>query len=92
VKIKGYPLQLRERQLLALPVGAKILSVQCQDNQLILWARVDENELTEDRVFGVYEPYKPLLLSIGQYLETVRVINVLQQTIDTYFVFEIKLP
>ena len=46
MRVFKYPLQVVDAQGLWLPIGAEILSVQMQGDQLQLWALVDER-LTE---------------------------------------------
>jgi hypothetical protein len=36
-----YPLALNRQQMLALPAGSQILSIQYQGDELVLWALVD---------------------------------------------------
>lgn len=43
------------RQAVRLPLAAKILSVQMQGNDMVLWAMVDpETELTEERAIAIH--------------------------------------
>lgn len=42
MRVFKYPLQSVERQMVWLPTGSEILSVQMQGEQLQLWALVDE--------------------------------------------------
>lgn len=42
--IYKYQLSLQNEQALKLPLGAKILSVDNQNEQLVLWALVDPNQ------------------------------------------------
>ncbi len=52
-KIFKYELGIRHTTL-KLPVGARVLTMQCQFNALYLWAIVDPAAETEDRTFVVY--------------------------------------
>jgi hypothetical protein len=42
------------RSVVPMPIGSTVLSVQYQDDQLCLWARVDHNADHEMRVFGIF--------------------------------------
>ena len=49
-----YPLETKGRQVVSLPIGSEILSVQEQDRQLFLWALVDPNEQLEERHIKIF--------------------------------------
>lgn len=51
--IYKYPLRTEELQFVKLPIGAEILCVKSQANDLCLWALVDNEAETEDRCFVV---------------------------------------
>src|SRR5262245_15015642 len=46
MRIYKYPLQLTDLQVIDLPLNARLLSVEEQDNILMLWALVDEKAMT----------------------------------------------
>lgn len=52
--IYKYHINTAERDLLNLPIGAEILSVQVQNGRIYLWALVDEMARLEPRLFAVY--------------------------------------
>lgn len=45
-----YPIEVTDRQIVRMPRGAQILSVQYQGKQLCIWAQVDDQEPLVDRV------------------------------------------
>lgn len=47
--IYKYPLQVTDIQKILMPVYAQILSVQAQNNQLVLWAVVETEAPTTHR-------------------------------------------
>lgn len=49
--IYKYPLKIETPQTIILPIGAKILSIQNQLDEAVLWAIVDNNVKTEQRHF-----------------------------------------
>lgn len=55
MKIWKYPLQVVGEQLIHLPKGAKVLTVQVQYGEPQIWAQVeDERAATEPRTFTTY--------------------------------------
>jgi hypothetical protein len=48
-----YELQAQEREILLMPIGAQILSVQTQRNTPCIWALVDPSVQKESRVFRI---------------------------------------
>lgn len=52
--IYKYELQVTDTQEILMKKGAKILSVQTQDEKICIWALVDENEIHERRFFHIY--------------------------------------
>jgi hypothetical protein len=51
--IYKYPLQIERKFRIELPLGAKILSVQLQDDKPMLWAQINPEAMTEYRHFRV---------------------------------------
>lgn len=51
--IYKYPLASTETQMLELPIGAHVLSVQSQDGGLVLWAIVDPEATTTGRIVNI---------------------------------------
>jgi len=58
-KIFKYPLSVTDHQEIHVPVGGKFISVQVQNNEICLWALVDEDKIQvarEIRVIGTGHP------------------------------------
>lgn len=53
-KIFKYKLQVTSKQTIEMPVGAEILSVQFQRQDLFVWALVDPDAEKEGRVFDIF--------------------------------------
>lgn len=49
--VSRFDAQWNERTTVKMPVGAKILTIQSQRNQPMIWAEVDPNAEYEDRKF-----------------------------------------
>jgi hypothetical protein len=52
--IYKYPLQVQDEVAVALPRGAELLDVQAQDDTPCLWALVETEANTEQRVFCIF--------------------------------------
>lgn len=52
--IRKYPLAVEDRQTVALPTGAQILTVQTQHNTPCLWALVEARGNYEERTIWVF--------------------------------------
>lgn len=63
--IYKYPLEVAGKQVVSLPFGSEILSVQMQNRKLCLWALVDPNEECEDRHIEMYGTGHPLGYDFG---------------------------
>lgn len=48
-RIFKYPLEIVDHQQIEMPVGAKVLSVQEQNGQLCVWAKVDDACLSKEK-------------------------------------------
>jgi hypothetical protein len=70
-KIFKYQLEITDRQIIKMPQGAKILSVQNQHNTLTLWAEVNPTSQMVDRYFQVFGTGHPIEDELGDYLATV---------------------
>jgi hypothetical protein len=71
MKIWKYPLDPSLKQTLSLPVGAKILDVQVQDNTPCLWALVNENtQVKESRHLVMYFTGSDIPDEPGDYIAT----------------------
>jgi hypothetical protein len=49
-----YPLIVTDKQIVAMPAGAKILSVQTQGGVLCLWAMVSPSNPLTDRIIFIF--------------------------------------
>ena len=58
-----YPLEIQDVQTIRMPIGAEILTVQIQDDNLCLWAVVDADSkaLTEPRFIQIYGTGHPMI-------------------------------
>lgn len=54
--IYKYPLAVTDHQVIQLPKGAKLLSVQTQNDYLCLWALVDPSQDAEPRHIAIVGP------------------------------------
>ena len=63
-----FKLELKDDQLIFMPVGAKIISYQSQNRQLVIWAMVDMHELTEPRKFRLIGTGQPFDEFGGSYI------------------------
>ena len=59
-KVFKYLVRAVDRVTLEMPKGAKLLSFQCQNDQLCLWALVDPKAPTETRSFRVVGTGHPI--------------------------------
>lgn len=59
-RIYKYPVDITDRQVISLPKGAKILSVQDQFGKPQLWALVDPEAELEERIFEVFGTGNPV--------------------------------
>lgn len=74
--IYKYPLEFRGKQVVSLPIGSEILSVQEQNDQLCLWALVDPNEQLEERHIEIFTTGEALGNDFGvpnKYIATVQI-------------------
>lgn len=73
--IYKYPLNLTDEQIVSMPVGSKILSVQVQREQICLWAQVDTSpsgpaELRSIQIIGTGHPVEDF--SASHFIGTVQ--------------------
>ena len=69
--ILKFELQVTDMQILAMPVGAKILDVQMQNGNLQLWALCDNSKpLIEKRKIAIYGTGNPMPDNCGEYIAT----------------------
>jgi len=72
--IHKYPLQFEESVCkLKMPINAKVLTVQFQDDKLCLWARVnDDEQQVEEREFRAYGTGEEVNEYDLEYIKTVQ--------------------
>jgi hypothetical protein len=63
-------LEVTDRQVVSVPVGAKFLSSQIQGNALCLWFLCDEKRQLEPRVIAIYGTGNPIPDEPGDYIAT----------------------
>lgn len=69
-----YPLDIKDEQVVDLPINAQLLSVQEQNGQIVLWAIVEPNRVTEEIKVRIYGTGHPLAVQddLFSYLGTVQ--------------------
>ncbi len=72
------------RSVLSMPIGAKILKIAEQGNEIMLWAVVDSEAEMEARFFQVYGTGHPLPDNCGEYMDSVMI------DVFVWHVFELK--
>jgi hypothetical protein len=74
MKILKYPLELVSSQRISMPTAAQILSVQMQQDRLVLWALVQEERRQEGRSFDIYGTGEAIDIDrgTGKYVATVQ--------------------
>ena len=74
--IYKYPIKIVDHQVLNLPMGAEILTVQTQKGEPFLWAKVDtdERETTEVNIY-VHGTGHPVRDETAVYLGTIQQFN-----------------
>jgi len=71
-----FPLEVMDTQIIRLPIGAKILTVQMQNAVCNLWAIVDETITeVESRTINIYGTGFPLPEDVGTYLNTFQMMS-----------------
>lgn len=60
MKIYKYILAIVDKQQLALPSGAQVLSVQVQHGELVLWALVNTSNRPKPRAFYIFGTGNPI--------------------------------
>lgn len=76
-KIYKYPLEITDTQFVELPLGAKILTVQIQGNQLCLWAMVNAlpEAIKKNRRIVIIGPGYPVPTGELEYISTFQVMD-----------------
>ena len=72
MKIWSWNLSLTDRQIIAMPTGAKLLSVQKQNSEFKLWALVDDSAESVSRDIAVYGTGNPITEPCGIHISTVQ--------------------
>ncbi len=71
--IYKFPLAVTDRQVVRMPHGARVLCAMNQHGNVTIWAEVNPNALTEDRVFWIVGTGNPMptaaLIYIGSVLQ-----------------------
>lgn len=75
MKVFKYPLEVTDRQHITMPIGAEILSVQAQNGNLCLWAKVDPAAQSEVRTFHVSGTGHDLPNDAGKYVGTAQMLG-----------------
>ncbi len=70
ISIWKFPLQTIDEQVIEVPVGAELLTVQIQNGEPCLWARVDTNELVELRKIAIHGTGHELPDTTRKYIDT----------------------
>lgn len=73
MRIWKYPLEVTDRQALAMPPDARLLTVQVQCGKCWLWALVDETRRNfefENRCIAIYGTGNPMPDDPGRYIST----------------------
>ena len=81
-----FELQFTDMQILAMPVGAKILDVQMQNGNLQLWALCDNEMQNENRKIAIYGTGNPVPSNSGEHIATFQ----MSDGNLVFHVFEIK--
>lgn len=70
MRIWKFPLDITDRQTLAMPEGAKMLDVQMQGDTCCLWAMCDQNAPMRVREVAIYGTGNPMPNDPGEYVAT----------------------
>lgn len=73
--IYKYALERTDRAVVAMPEGAEILTAQLRHNQICLWALVNPERPTEDRIVEIHGTGNPIQCDMGierKYIGTVQ--------------------
>jgi hypothetical protein len=80
-----FPLKVDDVQLVPMPMGAEVLTMQIQDGQPCLWALVDGGERQEQRLIEIFGTGNPIHEDAGIQR---RYIGTFQQSPFVWHVFE----
>lgn len=73
MQIYKYQMHLEDRCVIAMPGGAKVLSVQPQGEFLCLWALCDERQPLTNRKFAIYDTGQQTPELPGNYIATIQI-------------------
>ena len=82
-----FPIRIDDTVTVRMPAGAEVLTAQLQGGELCLWARVDTDNLTVNRMFYIRGTGHPFTGAEGRYVSTFQ----LQGGALIFHVFEAKL-
>lgn len=68
-----YPLPITNISCIPMPRGAKVLTVQTQEDGPYLWVLIDEKAAPMSRYFAVYGTGHPLSDNLGTYIGTFQI-------------------
>lgn len=76
-KIYKYPLEITDTQFVELPLGAEILTVQMQGNQLCLWAMVNTlpEAIKKNRRIEIIGTGNPIPIGDLKYISTFQMMD-----------------
>jgi hypothetical protein len=83
MKIYKWTLKLLDRQIIPMPEGSEILTVQAQNGVPCLWAVVNETAQPVPRVIAIYGTGNPMPEMYGKYIAS------FQQVGFVWHVFEL---
>lgn len=73
-RIWKWPLEVTDLQTVSMPSGAKVLAIQTQHGQPVIWALVDESAPKVSRVFVTYGTGYPMPDGdLGNYVGTYQI-------------------
>ena len=75
VSIWKFNLQTIDKQVIEMPVGAELLTVQIQNGEPCLWARVDTNEMLEQRQIAIHGTGQELPDTTRKYIGTYQMVG-----------------
>lgn len=72
MKIFKYKLEFMARQNVVLPETHKILSIQSQNNEIVIWALVDDNSDNTMIIIDIFLTGEKIQTAAREYLSTVQ--------------------
>jgi hypothetical protein len=86
MKIWKWMLDITDRQTIYLPLGAQILTVEPQRDQIFLWALCDPSRPVEARYIGIHSTAGPLPADIGKLIGSIQ----LESSSLVFHAFEVE--